>query len=132
MSETDDFKKRLDAAREQANPGSTTEVKPRKSGAHKGIGAGFRIATEMVSAIGVSLVIGIALDYYFGTSPWALISLFMLGVATAFRNAIQTAQRLDAEAKAAKAADKTTPEGSETPAGWTDEEQEGPWRFDQK
>lgn len=71
----------------------------RYSGSQSGLGLGLRIATEMVSALAVGVVIGIVLDSWLGTKPWLLIVFFILGAAAAFMNMIRTAQAVEAARK---------------------------------
>lgn len=129
MTDLNDLKQRLDAAKEQRKPkgNDADDMGP------SGLGVGLRIATEMVAALVVGLVIGFYLDKWLGTSPWLLLLFFFLSVAAAFLNAIRTGQELDekrrawADAKKAKGQEPDQPEAS----GWSDEDEE-PWRFDQK
>lgn len=44
-----------------------------------GIGMGFRIGVEVVSALVVGALIGLALDRWLGTAPWFVILFFLLG-----------------------------------------------------
>ena len=50
------------------------------------MGAGMRIAVELVAAVLVGAAIGIALDKWLGTQPWLLILFFVLGCGAGLRN----------------------------------------------
>jgi len=69
-----------------------------------GMGAGMRIAVELAAAVAVGTGIGIVLDRWWGTTPWMLIVFFVVGCAAGFLNVYRTAQELDRQAKARKAA----------------------------
>jgi len=64
-----------------------------------GIGAGLRIATEMVAALGVGVGIGLVLDNWLGTQPWMLILFFILGAGAALNNVIRAGRDLDEKAR---------------------------------
>ena len=52
----------------------------------KGYNQGSRVLAELIGApIGGGLI-GWALDYWLGTSPWFLLSLLALAIVVAFRN----------------------------------------------
>lgn len=85
------------------------------------MGAGFRIATEMVAALGVGVILGISLDTWLGTSPWFLIVFFLLGCGAAFRNVYRTAQQLEKERKERRRAAEAQAGSSARPAA-----EEGP------
>ena len=95
--EQDPNKARLDQlARRLDDLNRTREDKQRQvrgSGSSKGIGLGMRIVTELLAGVIGGLVVGYLLDRWFGTSPWLLIILLVLGVAAAFRNVWKIATR---------------------------------------
>ena len=70
------------------------------------MGAGMRIAVELVAAVLVGTGIGIALDKWLGTQPWMLILFFLLGCAAACRNVYRSAQEIERQAKERKAAEQ--------------------------
>lgn len=59
---------------------------------------GMRIATEFIAAILVGTVIGYLIDLGLGTSPWGLLTLFMVGFAAGIRNVIRVVAELNAAA----------------------------------
>ena len=94
--------RRLEAARSRhGRPGAR-----RGSVNSEGMGAGMRIAVELVAAVLVGTAIGIALDKWLGTQPWLLILFFLLGCAAAFRNVYRAAQEIERQAKERRAAEK--------------------------
>ncbi len=139
----DDFKRRLDAAQDAQHP----KAKPRPNTA-SGMGAGMRIAIDFVVAVVVGFGLGLWLDRLLGTKPWLMLVLFFLGIAAAFRNAVRTANRLDAEAKARREAgageqaqDAMNSTGPETRSAqkqehpglaWSDDDEDEPWIHDTK
>ena len=70
------------------------------------MGAGMRIAIELVAAILVGTGIGIALDKWLGTQPWLMILFFVIGCAAAFLNVYRVGKQLDLEAKERREADR--------------------------
>jgi ATP synthase protein I len=50
---------------------------------------GNRVLAELVGGLVGGAVIGWTLDYFLGTSPWFLLGLLFLGIASAFRNIIR-------------------------------------------
>lgn len=49
-------------------------------------GWAYRIGMELVVAVVASVFIGVSIDQYFGTTPWALIGMFLLGSLAGLRN----------------------------------------------
>lgn len=56
------------------------------STAMSGLGAAFRIGTELVGALIAGLGIGYFLDRWLGTAPWLLVVFFFLGSAAGILN----------------------------------------------
>jgi ATP synthase protein I len=54
---------------------------------------GNRVLAELVGGMVGGAVIGGTLDYLLGTSPWLLLVLLFLGIASAFRNIIRISNR---------------------------------------
>lgn len=50
---------------------------------------GNRVLAELVGGLIGGAVIGWTLDYFIGTSPWFLLGMLFLGIASAFRNIIR-------------------------------------------
>ena len=85
MDERDGFERRLQEAR--ARQGLD---KPKGSG-QGGLptgpwGIGFRAGLEVVSALGVGIVIGLLLDRWLGTWPWLFLLFFVAGAAAGILN----------------------------------------------
>ena len=83
-----EFEERLSKARGRA-PLRIEETPPSK------LGIAFRLSTELVAAVVVGGLIGWALDWFLGTSPFLLIVMFFLGVAAGFRNVIRASRQLN-------------------------------------
>ena len=92
--------KRLDEARARISPKST--VDPRVRG--QAMGQGLRIAVDLVVGVAFGGFVGWWLDRYFGTAPWLMVVLLILGFVAGMMNVIRTAQRLQAEAEASQLA----------------------------
>lgn len=56
-----------------------------------------RYSAEFVSAIIVSLLIGLGIDYIFNTKPWGLLILLALGLAAGVLGVIRAYKELTAE-----------------------------------
>ena len=50
---------------------------------------GNRVLAELIGGMAGGALIGWLLDRVFGTSPWLLLALLFLGIASAFRNIIR-------------------------------------------
>ena len=80
-----DFDDRLRKA--LAQQGLDPDPEKGKGGLPAGVwGLGLRIGAELVSALIVGTVIGMALDRWFGTSPWLLLVFFLVGGAAGVLN----------------------------------------------
>lgn len=84
---SDDLNDRI--ARAQAE--LDARARPRLASTGKGVGVGFKMASDFSAAVIVGLVLGLGVDALFGTSPWGLIVLMMLGFVTGVRNVVVTA-----------------------------------------
>jgi ATP synthase protein I len=63
-----------------------------------GMGVGGQIAADFIAGIVVGAMFGYGLDWWFGTTPWLLVSLMLLGFAAGVRSAYRAAKRAaDAE-----------------------------------
>jgi ATP synthase protein I len=74
-----------------------------QDGRGQALGLAFRIAAELAAGLGLGVLAGWQLDRLFGTRPWLLIILTLLGAAGGLWNVIRTAERmhrLDVEASA--------------------------------
>lgn len=60
-------------------------------------GRAFRFASEFVAAIIVGGLIGYGIDWLFGTKPWAMIVLLLLGFAAGVLNVMRAASAMNAE-----------------------------------
>lgn len=50
----------------------------------------FNIGVELVSGVVAGICVGFFIDWLFGSSPWGLISLFILGSAAGILNVYRT------------------------------------------
>jgi ATP synthase protein I len=72
--ELDKLKREIEKAKEEAEP-----VRLKKNEPLNKIGKFFNVGVELVSGVFVGVGCGLFIDWAFGTSPWGLISLFILG-----------------------------------------------------
>jgi ATP synthase protein I len=89
--ERDPDKARLDRLEEQIDrfrqSQGSDDAKDRAAATQKAqYNQGMRVVTELIAGIGGGALIGWLFDHWFGTSPWLLILLMVLGTAAAFRN----------------------------------------------
>jgi ATP synthase protein I len=61
----------------------------------KGLSFAYRISTELLAAIGVSVVIGLMIDKYFETKPFGLIILIILGFFAGLLNIYRLISRIE-------------------------------------
>lgn len=54
---------------------------------------GSRVLAELIGGMVGGALIGWVLDRFLGTSPWLLLTLLFLGIASAFRNIIRISNR---------------------------------------
>lgn len=85
----DDLEARIKAA--QARQAEKYSTKP-KSAIASGYGTGMKMVLDLVGGAIVGLVFGLALDKVFGTDPWGVLILLLLGMGAGFRLMLQTAQ----------------------------------------
>jgi F0F1-type ATP synthase assembly protein I len=67
----------------------------------RGMGAGWNIATALVSSLIAGTILGLAADRYLikSQTPWGLIVGFLLGTVSGFANVFTIAGRLNGEPK---------------------------------
>lgn len=58
------------------------------------LGLAFRVAIELVAALGIGLAIGWGLDRVLGTRPWGLIVFFFIGAAAGMLNVFRAAKQV--------------------------------------
>jgi len=92
-SSLDDLDARLRAARAREEAAAGSKYQGRKG--VSGIGLGFRIGVEFVSAIMVGTGIGYALDYWLGTLPLLMVLFLVLGGAAGVMNIRRTMRGMD-------------------------------------
>ena len=89
MSE-DKLKTRLKIAKNKAKSRFSSNDKNSSSG----MGAAFKMSTELVSAVLVGTIIGFILDNWFGTKPWLILIFFFIGVVAGISNVIRSAKKM--------------------------------------
>ena len=78
----DALEKRLAAAREREEQRN----RPRATGADANYKLGNRVLAELLGGLLGGAVIGWAIDFFAGTSPWGLLVMLFAGIVVAFRN----------------------------------------------
>jgi len=96
----DELGRRLDEARSLHSPKPTVDSRQRG----RAMGQGLRIAVDLVVGVAFGGFVGWWLDRYFGTAPWLMVLLLILGFTAGMMNVIRTAQRMQAEAEASQRA----------------------------
>ena len=59
----------------------------------KGMGLGFRMASDFAAAVIVGVILGLGIDAVFKVSPWATIICLLLGFVAGVRNVVATAMK---------------------------------------
>jgi ATP synthase protein I len=62
-----------------------------------GLGRAFRLASEFVAAIIVGAALGWGADQLFGTAPWGMVILLLLGFAAGVVNVIRATAEMNAD-----------------------------------
>ena len=93
----DDLSARINKARHEQ--GLDAEEKPEDAPPTSGVGLAWRVSIELVTAIVVCTGIGWSLDYWFETTPWIMLVMFVLGAAAGINNVVKVANKMDAEAQ---------------------------------
>ena len=101
----DDLNKRIAKAQAEID----ARERPNYTAAGKGMGLGFRMASDFAAAVIVGVVLGWGLDVLFGWTPWGLVSCLMLGFVAGVRNVVAAANK--ANQAATGAAEVTKGEG---------------------
>lgn len=92
---TSDLAARIRRARGEPAAGAAGRTHDREM---SGWGRGFRLASEFVAAIIVGALLGWGVDSLFGTTPWGMIILLLLGFAAGVLNVIRATAEMNAEA----------------------------------
>ncbi len=101
-----DFEARLQKAR-QGTGGKEERRGFRESSA---FGIASRLVAELVSGLVIGTGLGWLLDRWLGTSPWLLVTFFILGAAAGLNNVMRAARQMSEEAarrQAEEAKDET-------------------------
>ena len=109
-----DLDARLKAARQRQEEASGA-AREKRAGS-SGMGVGFRLAIELVTALVVGVAIGYGLDRWLGTAPLFLIVFFFLGSAAGFLN-VYRASSGQGYAVGYRAVDEDAAKDAETDAG---------------
>lgn len=87
---------RIDALEERLKTAQQREDernRPQATGADANYRSGNRVLADLLGGILGGAVIGWAIDWFAGTSPWGLLVMLFLGIIVAFRNIIRTANQ---------------------------------------
>lgn len=87
---------RLDALDERLRRAQAEEAVRSGETRDKGEGdynLGSRVLAELIGGMVGGALIGWVLDRFLGTSPWLLLTLLFLGIASAFRNIIRISNK---------------------------------------
>jgi ATP synthase protein I len=85
----DDLNKRIAEAQAKID----AKERPKYMATGKGMGLGFRMASDFAAAVIVGALLGWGLDALFGWTPWALISCLLLGFVAGVRNVVAAANK---------------------------------------
>lgn len=77
----DKLRDRIEKAKKEEKMPSSVDEKPLNK-----MGKFFNAGIEMVASVVVGIGCGFVIDWAFGTSPWGLITLFILGSIAGMRN----------------------------------------------
>lgn len=74
--------------------------RPKRESSQADFGAAFKFASELVVGVIVGGGLGWALDRQFGTKPWLMVVLVILGFAAGLLNVVRAAQQAQAKNEA--------------------------------
>lgn len=92
------FEERLSRAQKKAEAAPSFENADEQAASPMGIA--FKMGIELVVGSGVGAFIGFWFDKWFGTAPWFMIVLLILGFASGIRNVVREAQKMQNEQNA--------------------------------
>lgn len=95
----DDLTKALDGKRQDTEETSRAGQNGSNEGIGKAMGTGFRVASELASAILVGGFLGWQLDKWVDSAPWGLLFFLMLGIVAGFWNVYKLAVRPTGDGK---------------------------------
>ncbi|MEZ6029467.1 MAG: AtpZ/AtpI family protein [Hyphomonadaceae bacterium] len=98
----DDLNKRIAEAQAKID----ARERPSQMATGKGMGAGFRMASDFAAAVIVGVVLGLGIDALFKVSPWGVLICLMLGFVAGVRNVVATAMKANQDAADAAKTDK--------------------------
>lgn len=61
------------------------------------MGLAYRMVIDLIAGVVFGVFIGIGIDRVFGTAPWGLIVMVMIGLAAGIRIMLQSAKRFEAD-----------------------------------
>lgn len=108
MSENNDLRERIEAARNAGKPKQNPKELNRNAG---GAAAALGHASAMVVAVAIGAFIGVAIDKSLGTGPWALLIFLVFGMAAGFLNIIRAANQMAERAQQDQAAHDASEKG---------------------
>jgi ATP synthase protein I len=91
----DDLEKRIADAQAKID----AQSRPKSDSTGKGMGLGYRMASDFIAAVVVGAGLGWGLDSLFGWTPWAMITCLLLGFVAGVRNVVATASKANASAQ---------------------------------
>lgn len=68
-----------------------------KDNFRQGIGLAFRLGTELVAATLIGVLMGYAIDHYFHTKPWGIVTGLFFGGAAGFLTVYRTSMSLQSD-----------------------------------
>jgi ATP synthase protein I len=104
QSETSELAARIRKAQD-ARAAANGSQQASRQGDMSTLARGLRIGAEFVAAILVGSGIGYLIDMFAGTSPWALLIMFMVGFAAGIVNVTRVVAELNADKTASTDAD---------------------------
>jgi ATP synthase protein I len=85
----DDLNKRIAKAQAEID----ARERPKYMATGKGMGLGFKMASDFAAAVIVGVVLGLGIDAIFKVSPWGVVVCLMLGFIAGVRNVVATAAK---------------------------------------
>ena len=103
-SVTSDLAQRIARAQRDHQPGADASGGQR-GGNLTGWGRGARLGTEFIAAVLVGAGLGYGFDLFFGTSPWLMLVMLLMGFGAGVLNVVRAASDMNAKSPAPLDAD---------------------------
>ena len=94
--DTDDLAERIRRAQDARSAKEKTRSETTQPTVNAG-GLALRYGTEFAANVAVGIGLGLAIDFFFGTQPWGLLTMLGFGLAAGILGVIRAYNKINAE-----------------------------------